>query len=624
MKTNQMPSKAIRILAGLFALVVVIGLTALGNAEEAQGMLGVVTGGKLHLRESPGKTAQVLATYPNGTHVQITGTDGDWYAVQVSDGREGYMEKAFIYLTSVGLVENGNSYVNLRTAPSRDAKVIGEYGSGTRLTMLSEDGNGWAYVDINGTQGYMAIEFIQPAPAGQAAAQPAAPVVAQEGQTDYVLPVNGENEVVQQVGQTESEVSYDGALRYTIYFPKLNIPAADAAIAAWIDQTIAGARAALVGEETGTSLEITVQYDAYLADAQYIGVLETGFMDSGMFAHPTDLIFTLNVDVATGALLTYRDIFSMDKVEDILALLRSKLAQMDNDPLTDVIMDESWLTHTVLTDQGVTVVLPRGDFLAAVYGTQAVSFDYQTLVEQGLLSIAVPQTGAPAQQPSPADSTQPQSGRVIDPSKPMIALTFDDGPGNYTTQIVDILRQYDVRATFFMVGNRVANYEDAVRAVVAQGSEIGTHTWAHKDLTGISPDAIESQLRRGMDIIEQATGQKVTTMRPPYGASNKDVRDVSRTLGLTIVTWNVDTEDWKTNNADATYNAIMRHVKDGSIILCHEIKSSTAQVMHRVIPDLIDKGYQLLTVSELLSFSQTHGEAGMVYNHLDTSHLEGR
>lgn len=192
----------------LLALIVAIALPALA-AEE----LGVVYGGGLHLRTAPSLEAEIINTYPSGTHVQVTAVEGSWYAVTVEDGQKGYMEADYVYITSVGIIDNGDAYVNLRTSPSRDASIIGEYASGTQVTLLSEDTEGWAYVDIDGVWGYMDLEFIKPLPLGSDILTTPAP----QAGGDSSLATNGENDVVQQIGQSESAISSTELLSYAVY-----------------------------------------------------------------------------------------------------------------------------------------------------------------------------------------------------------------------------------------------------------------------------------------------------------------------------------------------------------------------------------------------------------------------
>jgi peptidoglycan/xylan/chitin deacetylase (PgdA/CDA1 family) len=201
----------------------------------------------------------------------------------------------------------------------------------------------------------------------------------------------------------------------------------------------------------------------------------------------------------------------------------------------------------------------------------------------------------------------------IDPASPMIALTFDDGPSKYTSQILDILERYDVRATFCVLGNLVNARSDVVQRAADLGNQVIGHSWNHSNLSKLSADEIRAQLSETNNIIESVTGIAPSIFRPPYGAYNNTVKDISRELGLAILYWSVDTLDWKTRNADAIFNAVMKDVSDRAIILHHDLYGSTAEAMERVIPELIAQGYQLVTTSELLLQSNDTLEAGRIY-----------
>jgi len=200
----------------------------------------------------------------------------------------------------------------------------------------------------------------------------------------------------------------------------------------------------------------------------------------------------------------------------------------------------------------------------------------------------------------------------IDPSRPMVALTFDDGPSKHTARILDLLEKHGGRATFFVVGNLVEPRRDTIERAHELGFEILGHSWDHSDLTKLSADAIKKQLLSTADIIEDITGVRPHSFRPPYGAVNDTVKKVSRDLGFGIINWSVDTLDWKHRNADYIYNVIMKDARDRTIILNHDLYVTTADAMERVIPELISRGYQLVTISELLYFSNMEIEPGKV------------
>ena len=188
---------------------------------------------------------------------------------------------------------------------------------------------------------------------------------------------------------------------------------------------------------------------------------------------------------------------------------------------------------------------------------------------------------------------------TYDPSqkRPMLALTFDDGPGQYTDELLDCLEQNNAHATFFMLGKNVSAYPDAPKRMLELGCEIGSHSWDHTQLTTIDLDAVAKQFSDTDDALIQACGQAASVARAPYGDGNSDIYN---TVNKPFFMWSLDTEDWKLMDADADYSAVMNgDLTDGSIILMHDIHEPSVKAALRLIPDLIAKGYKLVTVSEM-------------------------
>lgn len=223
-------------------------------------------------------------------------------------------------------------------------------------------------------------------------------------------------------------------------------------------------------------------------------------------------------------------------------------------------------------------------------------------------------TTVPLTTEKPAVPDSPPLRGDIDPSKPMIALTFDDGPSQYTPRILDILAQYGARATFCVVGNRVSARQDTVKRASDLGCEVIGHSWDHSDLSKLAPEEIQKELDDTSAAIEAATGVRPRLYRPPYGAVNDRVKSVSAASGYALITWTVDPLDWKTRDAAQVCEAILDEAQDRAIVLCHDLYGSTADAMERVVPELLSIGYQLVTVSELMYYSDKTLEAGAVYN----------
>lgn len=186
--------------------------------------------------------------------------------------------------------------------------------------------------------------------------------------------------------------------------------------------------------------------------------------------------------------------------------------------------------------------------------------------------------------------------RKIDKNKKMVALTYDDGPSIYTPRILKTLKENNSVATFFVVGNRVPMYSDTVKKAYGMGCEIGNHTYEHKILTRADAAGIRNQVSRTNVAVKKIMGTAPIVMRPPGGAVNNMVKSQT---GMPMILWSIDTLDWRTRNAASTKTAVLDHVKDGDIVLMHDLYEATANASTTIIPTLVERGYQFVTVSEL-------------------------
>jgi peptidoglycan-N-acetylglucosamine deacetylase len=182
-----------------------------------------------------------------------------------------------------------------------------------------------------------------------------------------------------------------------------------------------------------------------------------------------------------------------------------------------------------------------------------------------------------------------------------VALTFDDGPGPFTDRLLQVLLANDARATFFLIGDKVAADPTAAGRIAGAGMEIGNHTWNHPDLTTIPPQDLPAQLTKAGDAIAAATGVRPALMRPPFGAIDDAVLAEAGRQGLAAVNWDVIPLDWQ-NDADtaATREVLMRQVGPNSVVLLHDTFASTVDLMAEFIPVLKANGYHLVTVSQML------------------------
>lgn len=225
---------------------------------------------------------------------------------------------------------------------------------------------------------------------------------------------------------------------------------------------------------------------------------------------------------------------------------------------------------------------------------------------------AATEVPAPTEQPTELPTFAPTEipGRVLDPDKKAIALTFDDGPSKQTRKILATLAEYDGRATFFTVGERLDDYSETLQMIYDSGCQIGMHTYSHANLRKLSKSQILEEINKTNDLIYKYTGEYSHLVRPPYGAVNATVKE---TVEQPLINWSIDTRDWESRDANSVYNEIMNNVEDGDIILMHDLYSSTAEAVSRVVPELVAQGYQLCTIDELFKLKGIELTAGKVY-----------
>ncbi len=218
--------------------------------------------------------------------------------------------------------------------------------------------------------------------------------------------------------------------------------------------------------------------------------------------------------------------------------------------------------------------------------------------------------------PTPAVET-PSAEVMATPTTPRpkaVALTFDDGPSRANDpKILDALKKHGARATFFVLGDRARVDGDILQMYLEADCEIGSHSWNHPQLSALKWAKVKRQLDRTNKVVKKLTnGYEIQLLRPPYGSISKKMR---KKLDMPMILWNLDTMDWKSRNSKKIFNKVKKKVKDGDIILMHNIYDSTAEAVEKMVPWLQEQGYDVLTVTELMERNEKKIEDGKAYLH---------
>lgn len=331
-------------------------------------------------------------------------------------------------------------------------------------------------------------------------------------------------------------------------------------------------------------------------------------------------IKSFNIDTADNKILNLSDIMTNDKaaIDHIMSIVKVELKKQKNvnpyvfeEELEKSIKNPSEWKWSI--GNGVfTLYFNQYEIAAGAAGTIQVNIPLKSLhpyLRKDIIkkwNVTYENTDEPKGQ----KPTQPP----LDPKGKYVALTFDDGPHpKVTPRVLKILKEYNAKATFFMLGVQVEYYPDMAKKVAEAGHEIGNHSKGHPNLANMSLSEVRKQIIESSDRIEAATGRKPSLFRPPYGAMNESVKKVTKEQQTPIILWSVDSLDWKSRNAQAVNKEVAKNIRPGSIVLMHDIHASTADALPQMLKSLKKQGYQFVTVSQLLSLNETTGN-GPYYN----------
>lgn len=404
------------------------------------------------------------------------------------------------------------------------------------------------------------------------------------------------------IGTTKEIVEYGTPLSTAMEYPVMGQEVTDT----YIEGVVKDLRTKFADANKKATEEdkiaMLMDYDSYRSQREAIGVVfsqEQRAEENRSMETVASEVYTYNFSTTTGQPLTAIQIFNPGykafcakyMTEYFEDQYKDKLVTGYEKALAD---SEENYNKFVLTEKGVKFYFDAGEVVSPEEGVIAVEVSYKDL--EGTIREQI-------------------ATRAIDPSKPMVALTYDDGPFPASTgKILDCLEKYGAVATFFELGQNVANYPEVVKREAELGMEIGSHSWSHPNLKKESDKKVKKQIDKTNEALKKACGQTATVFRPPYGNSSKAVEKYAN---APIILWSVDTLDWKSRNAKSVVK-VVKGVKnlDGRVILMHSIYDSTAEATEKLVPWLLENGYQLVTVSELLQYKYNEApQNGKLYGY---------
>lgn len=344
--------------------------------------------------------------------------------------------------------------------------------------------------------------------------------------------------------------------------------------------------------------ELNIDYQYQIINKRYLNIALNTFINSSKLAHPINEIKTFVFDNEANKILSLSDLVNEKNLNKMVPILKQDLVRKYGDC---IIME-------LLTSEVVPIY---DNYQYFTFDSNNITFYFNPYkISNGscnIINSSIPlkdldiNLGESNEVVDHAKELIVSNSLIIDPTKPAVALTFDDGPSKYTNEIIDLLNEYNASATFFVLGNKVKIYEKTINRIVTSGNEIGNHTYNHKWLMNLTEDEFDLQIEKTQDIIREVSGYVPRLFRPSYGSVNSKIRSYT---DLEIILWDVDSLDWKLKNSSRISDRVLTAIDDLDIVLFHDTYERTLKALKIIIPKLIENGYQIVTVSELTEIKE--------------------
>lgn len=387
-----------------------------------------------------------------------------------------------------------------------------------------------------------------------------------------------------------SNISHQGKNYVSIQYPITTNQTLNEHIKTYIDEHY---QRFLNYSKTAKEKEFNTSAEYNLINKRYEMVLLTTFNTASSMAHPSTSVKSFVFDKKTNSLLSLKDILTEKGIEQVSESLKQNLKETYQNCLFEnrlnSFLDEEIQDYSNFTFDDSTLVLYFNPYLLTSGNCGIVNSTFKL----DTLSLKINIEKEVFEENTILLKSKEKS---IDPNKPVIAFTFDDGPSKYTDDILNEFNKYQGSATFFVIGNKLDSYKNTLQEMVKLGNEIGNHSYNHQWMSRMSEEELTDQINKTQEKITKITGTTPTRIRPTYGALNKRIKETSK---LEIALWNVDPKDWKYKNSKTIAERILRNAEDQSIILLHDTHKRSVDAVKIVLKELDKQGYQFVTLGEL-------------------------
>ncbi len=429
------------------------------------------------------------------------------------------------------------------------------------------------------------------------------------------------------LGEIESIIEYDTNALIGVHYPILGKKKIDQTNKDLVRKYIKDFKQELANnsfDDKNHKSELRIDYGTYIGPNNLISIEFDIVEDSSYMAHPDVNVATKIYDLSNDREIELGDIMNEGYLEHISQIseeyFTSNKTYKDNIDVQlfkkGIYPSEENYSNFLLKEDKIVFIFEKYQIFSGNLGISSIEIEYLDLKDYIKPELIPAFTGENNFQETDIDPEKPKNNiilpkRDVDPNKPMVALTFDDGPNEMITiPILNTLKKHNGAATFFVLGNHVSDNDNILKRMLEEGSEIGNHSYNHKELTKITPKELSEQIINTQNAVSDSTGIEPKLIRPTYGSYDDNLKSK---VDMPLILWSIDTLDWKSRDAQKATDHVLANIKDGEIVLMHDIYESTAKAVELLVPQLVERGYQLVTVSELFEARGESLKNGQIY-----------
>lgn len=400
----------------------------------------------------------------------------------------------------------------------------------------------------------------------------------------------------------QSDIHYGEAYPMGVSYPETSSQKVNDQIKSFVDSQVEQFQTAIASsssdQSTGSSTELNIDYELSSFNEDIVSVLFHVRQNGGDSSR--DGLTAMTFHLETEQRMNLSDFFQEDSGYEQYLLDKVQHSLQDQKVLDKkekgpVSVDQ--LQNFMLDGDQITFYFTPGSVADSSFGQLQVSIPLRLMHSFSYFQFDDDGTSVSSQPEAYPAVTQPETPQASVGTK-QIALTFDDGPYKNTEKVLDLLDQYNAKATFFVVGNRVEYFPETIRRMVSSGHCIGNHTYSHKRLDNLSPAQVSEQLTKTNEAVKEITGGYVPQyVRPPYGFFDHNIKTID---GMPMIMWTVDPGDWSLQDTGKIAQGVIENAKDGDIVILHEQLTQSVEATEIILQELTAQGFSFVTVDQLM------------------------